>query len=83
MSEALCIARKTNRLVHELLGSDLQVEMLIFADDLEALGGDVDGRRGIVCAYVLLLCFGFPSKWSKQRGGMQVEWIGFLLTTHL
>ena len=52
------------------------MEMLIFADDLEALGADVDGRRGIVCAYVLLSCFGFPFKWSKQRGGMKVEWIG-------
>ena len=34
------------------------------------------GRRGIVCAYVLLWCFGFPFKWPKQRGGMKVEWIG-------
>ena len=50
--------------------------MLIFADDLEALGADINGRRGIVCAYVLLSCFGFPIKWSKQRGGMKVEWIG-------
>ena len=52
------------------------MEMLIFADDLEALGADVDGLRGIVCAYVLLSCFGFPFKWSKQRVGMKVKWIG-------
>ena len=64
------------RLVHELLGPELPVELLIFADDLEALGADIHGRRGIVLSFVLLSCFGFPFKWSKQRGGMKVEWIG-------
>ena len=64
------------RLIHELLGPGLPVELLIFADDLEALGADINGRRGIVCSCVLLSCLGFPFKWSKQRGGMKVEWIG-------
>ena len=62
--------------MHELLGPELPVELLIFADDLEALGADINGRRGIVCSYALLSCFGFPFKWSKQRVGMKVEWIG-------
>ena len=70
------IAASGLRLTHELLGPRFPVELLIFADDLEALGADLEGRRGIVCAYVLLSCFGFPFKWSKQRGGMKVEWIG-------
>ena len=65
------------RLTHELLGPELPVELLIFADDLEALGPDLMGRRGVVCAYVFLSAFGFPFKWSKQRGGEKVEWIGF------
>ena len=64
------------RLIHELLGPDLPVELLIFADDLEALGADLRGRRGVACAYIFLSAFGFPFKWAKQRGGLKVEWIG-------
>ena len=70
------IAGSGLRLIHELLGPDLPVELLIFADDLEALGADLRGRRGVVCAYIFLSAFGFPFKWSKQRGGLKVEWIG-------
>ena len=64
------------RLVHELLGPEMPVELLIFADDLEAIGADRMGRRGIVLSYVILSALGFPFKWAKQRGGLKVEWIG-------
>ena len=70
------IAGSGLRLAHELLGPDMPVELLIFADDLEALGPDLRGRRGIVMAYLILSALGFPFKWSKQRGGLKVEWIG-------
>ena len=70
------IAGSGLRLVHELLGPELPVELLIFADDLEALGPDLRGRRGVVMAYLILSALGFPFKWSKQRGGLRVEWIG-------
>ena len=64
------------RLVHELLGPTMPIELLIFADDLEALGANFMGRRGIAMAFILLAAFGFPFKWAKQRGGLKVEWIG-------
>eukprot|EP00434_Breviolum_minutum_P043184 symbB.v1.2.038481.t1/scaffold6004.1/size21842/3 len=64
------------RLTHELLGPGMPVELLIFADDLEALGADLMGRRGVVMAYIILSALGFPFKWAKQRGGLD-----FLLTT--
>ena len=64
------------RLTHELLGPGMPVELLIFADDLEALGADLMGRRGVVMAYIILSALGFPFKWAKQRGGLKVEWIG-------
>ena len=71
------IAGSGLRLVHELLGPELPVELLIFADDLEALGPDLRGRRGVVImAYLILAALGFPFKWSKQRGGLRVEWVG-------
>ena len=69
------------RLVHELIGPEMPVEMLIFADDLEALGPDRQGRRGVVLAFLYLAVLGFPFKWAKQRGGLKVEWIGLLLIT--
>ena len=64
------------RLVHELLGPEMPIEMLIFADDLESLGAGVGGRRGIALSFLFLSTLGFPFKWSKQRGGLKVEWIG-------
>ncbi|CAL1153955.1 unnamed protein product [Cladocopium goreaui] len=70
------IAGSGLRLVHELIGPEMPVEMLIFADDLEALGPDRQGRRGVVLAFLYLAVLGFPFKWAKQRGGLKVEWIG-------
>ena len=70
------IAGSGLRLVHELLGPEMPIELLIFADDLEALGTEQKGRRGIVLAYLFLATLGFPFKWAKQRGGLKVEWIG-------
>lgn len=64
------------RLTFQLLGPNNPLEMLLFADDLEALGPGVKGRKAVVLAYLYLAALGFPFKWSKQRGGLQVEWIG-------
>eukprot|EP00435_Cladocopium_sp_Y103_P043344 s193_g12.t1 len=60
-------------LVHELLGPKMPVELLIFADDLEALAADTGGRRGITLSFLFLSVLGFPFKWAKQRGGLRVE----------
>ena len=35
------------RLMHEMLGPQMPVELLIFADDLEAIASSAGGRRGI------------------------------------
>ena len=64
------------RLVHEFLGPEMPIEMLIFADDLESLGAGLRGRRGTVLSFLFLSTLGFPFKWAKQRGGLKVEWIG-------
>ena len=64
------------RLVHELLGPEMPIELLIFADDVESIAASPGGRRGITLSFLYLSCLGFPFKWSKQRGGLRVEWIG-------
>ena len=53
--------------MHELSGPTMPVELLIFADDLEGLGANLMGRRGIGMAFVLLATLDFPFKWAKQR----------------
>ena len=70
------IAGSGIRLIHHLLGPTAHVELLLFADDLEALGIGQSGRRGSVLSFLYLSALGFPFKWSKQRGGLKVEWIG-------
>jgi len=59
------------RLVHELA-----IEILIFADDIEAIAADAGGRRGITLCFLCMSILGFPFKWAKHRGGLRVDWIG-------
>ena len=64
------------RLVHEFLGPEMPIEMLIFADDLESLAQEyvADAEQCFhSCFYPLLAS---PSSGLKQRGGLKVEWIG-------
>ena len=70
------IAGAGMRLIHDLLGREYAGERLLYADDLGAIGSGVMGRRGLVLTFLYLSALGFPFKWSKQRGGLKVEWIG-------
>ena len=67
------------RLVHALLGPQNPIEILLYADDLEAMGPGKEGRRAVVLAYIYMAAVGTPFKWKKQRGGLIAEWVG--LTT--
>ena len=62
--------------MHHITGRRL-LELLLYADDLEAIAGDRAGRRGIVISYASLAALGFPFKWAKSCGGFVVEWVGF------
>eukprot|EP00438_Fugacium_kawagutii_P024156 Skav213841 [mRNA] locus=scaffold315:237802:239760:+ [translate_table: standard] len=64
------------RLVYYILGSDWPIDLLLYADDLEAMGAGKKGRVSLVLAYLILSAVGVPFKWSKQRGGLESEWIG-------
>ena len=41
------------------------------------IGGDRRGRRGVVLSYAILASLGLPFKWSKTKGGLNVQWIGY------
>ena len=66
------------RLCHALLGPDLPLEILLYADDLETMGVGPRGRRAAVLTFIYMAVFGSPFKWSKQRGGLETEWIGLM-----
>ena len=63
-------------MTHHLTGKRA-LEILLFADDVEMIGGDRRGRRGIVLSYVILASLGLPFKWSKTKGGLNVQRIGY------
>ena len=64
------------RLTYHLLGPDFPLDLLLYADDLEAMGKGPRGRRGILLSYLFLATLGYPFKWAKTRGGFRVEWLG-------
>ena len=64
------------RLTYHLLGPDFPLDLLLYADDLEAMGKGFRGRRGIPLSYLFLAALGYPFKWAKTRGGFRVEWLG-------
>ena len=64
------------RATHHLLGPGYPMDMLLYADDLEALGIGARGRQGIPLCYLFLSVLGYPFTWAKTRGGYCVEWLG-------
>ena len=63
------------RATHHLLQA-CPIDMLLYADDLEALATTRKGRIAIILSYCYLTVLGYPFKWSKTRGGYRVEWLG-------
>ena len=68
------------RITHYLVGPGVPLELLLYADDLEAMGVGREGRKGAALAFIYMSAFGSPFKWGKQRGGICTEWVG--LTTN-
>ena len=59
------------RLTYHLLGPDFALDLLLYADDLEAMG---KGLHSLEHLFPAALCY--PFKWAKTRGGFRVEWLG-------
>eukprot|EP00969_Alexandrium_andersonii_P075723 3338218-Alexandrium_andersonii.AAC.1 len=59
-----------------MLGPSWPLELLIYADDLEALGAERRGRVACFLALILLACLGFPVQKAKTHGGLRVDWLG-------
>ena len=65
------------RLGHYLLGEELQVELLLFADDLFSLATTIPELVGIGFLIFVLTALGVPFGWKKFRGGSEEGWIGY------
>ena len=65
------------RLLRNVLGKEWPIEALLYADDLEVMAPGRRGRVGAVLGFVTMAAVGTPFKWSKQRGGLASEWVGF------
>ena len=53
--------------------------LLRFADDYLALVQGADVWRPLLMTVLLFRLFRVPLKWSKFRGGVQLDWIGYFL----
>ncbi len=52
---------------------------LLFADDLDAQAHGRHMRSNLVFMLFVWAMMGTPFSWGKCRGGLEVEWIGYLL----
>jgi hypothetical protein len=64
------------RCCYILLGSESNLDALLYADDLEFLAETPYERRSIILMVCCLFALGTPLKWAKFRGGFQVNWVG-------
>ena len=67
------------RCIHLLNGYERMFDCLLFADDTEFLAMNKEEKKSIIRAVVALLALGWPFKWTKFRGGHEVEWVGYAI----
>ncbi len=65
------------RLIYYLLGHDLGMDILLFADDIIYLPTTAAQTNAVGIAIFFLTALGVPFGWKKFRGGHETSWIGF------
>ena len=71
------------RALHYGLGPELAAWVLLFADDGKATIEINRLRPTLKAMFALLSVLGFPIKWTKVRGGPELQWIGYLVNLRL
>ena len=67
------------RLTHYLLGLEEAVWILLYSDDGWLTGRTAHYEREIILHLLSLVIIGTPLAWHKLSGGVQFEWVGYLL----
>ena len=65
------------RCAYLLNGPERHFDCLLYADDTEFLAMNRSERKSVLRAIVTLWALGWPFKWTKFRGGHEVEWVGY------
>ena len=65
------------RCAYLLNGPERHFDCLLYADDTEFIAMDRSERKSVLRALITLHALGWPFKWSKFRGGHEVEWVGY------
>ena len=68
------------RLSHYYAPNQLRAHwILLYADDGKATAGCPNFERPLLVHLLFLEVLGTPMKWKKVKGGVQVEWVGYLI----
>lgn len=65
------------RLAHYFLGGDFPLDLLLYVDDFLSMAenrAQIEASGFLVFVWLVL---GFKFRWSKFKGGSQVEWVGY------
>jgi hypothetical protein len=65
--------------MHYVLGEEMAVFMMLFADDGLIIGQGANFEEKILLGLLSWLVWGYPIKWEKTKGGFEFEWIGYWL----
>ena len=72
------LAGALGRLVGHVMRQEL-VWMTIFADDIKVAAGGPQKYWNILKVYSMWLAMGAPFAWSKFRGGLEIDFVGYWL----
>ena len=67
------------RMIHYVLGMDMQTWALLFADDYQVAADGPRTTDSLLLSVLVARVFGFPIQWSKCSGGSTYSWIGLEL----
>ena len=67
------------RLTHYVLGYTDMVWALMYSDDGCVMSGNDHRERSLLLHLFVLVILNVPLSWKKVRGGVEAEWIGYLL----
>ena len=67
------------RLGHYMVGYHDTSWALLYSDDGKLTGRTDRPERGLLLFLLTLVIVDLPLSWHKVRGGVEVEWIGYLL----
>ena len=67
------------RMIHYVLGADMQTWALVFADDYHVAAEGPRTTETLLLSALIARVFGFPIQWSKCSGGATYAWIGLEL----